>query len=36
MNIWRYLAISVEIRVVCRVDDGNQSLINETSALERD
>ena len=34
--IWGDFARLVEIRVVCCVNDGNQSLINETRALERD
>ena len=35
-GIWGDFARLVEIRVVCRVNDGNQSLINESCALERD
>ena len=34
-EIRRDLARLVEIRVVYRVNDGNQSSINETRALER-
>ena len=33
-EIRRDLSRSFEIRFVCRVNDGNQSLINETRALE--